>query len=64
MNASSEFEAIYMTRERSDALERAEPWKYEELDEEEGVRRRWDAFIAGLGKIIEKQGPTQPSDLL
>ena len=67
MNATTEFEAIFITRERTDALERIQPWRSadaDESDEEEGVRRRFDAFLAGLGKLIEKQGPTQPSDLL
>jgi len=62
MNATTEIEALTITRERSANIERAA--RNYELEEDEGVRSRFDAFIAGLGRIIEKQGPMQPSDLL
>ena len=62
MNASTEFEALTITRERYEQIERNA--RNYEAEEDEGVRRRFDAFLAGLGKIIEKQGPMQPSDLL
>jgi hypothetical protein len=64
MNAATEFEALTITRERSDSIERSQPWHYQDDNEDEGVRRRFDSFLASLGKLIEKQGPTQPSDLL
>jgi len=64
MNAATEIEALMLVRDINATAERRELNRWQSEDEDEGVRRRFESFLASLGVIFEKSGSTQTSDLL
>jgi hypothetical protein len=64
MNASTELEALEMTRERIESVERRRPWLIAEatMTEERG-RSRVDAFFSVLQRYME-QNRVEPYDIM
>jgi hypothetical protein len=64
MNASTEFEALEVTRARIEAVERRRPWLVAETTiKEERGRRKADLFFASIQRYIE-QTRVEPSELM